>query len=340
MSQARTPVSIDLKIAIFGTHMSGKTALCQRYIRNRYVESESTIGAAFASQDVVTKTERIKMAIWDMSGNPRFESLYAMYLRQTDCVVVCIDPTEKNLPDLQATFTKIKTYAKENALIVIVETKYDLANTSEYLITHEQIVESYSKAAKFVGIEPASIRHCSVSAKTGVGVKDLFESVIIPTLRTPQNMQVNEERVASNFIISPAEVLMPLNKLATSWGWNSHRSRIEIICMVLQKLLEDKSQKNLGLASFIVLQQKNWLQGIDKESVEAEAVAAYEKLLPEIDKYKEKYRLYLFSPSKQNDQQKVKEGKCDVYNALAETEKRLQDYYDRMVLSSPKAARQ
>ena len=66
-----------------------------RFVKDQFTEHlESTIGAAFLTQNVTTPAgKEIKFEIWDTAGQERYRSLAPMYYRGAHSAIVVYDIT-------------------------------------------------------------------------------------------------------------------------------------------------------------------------------------------------------------------------------------------------------
>mmetsp|Transcript_33264 Transcript_33264/g.94238 ORF Transcript_33264/g.94238 Transcript_33264/m.94238 type:complete len:237 (-) Transcript_33264:285-995(-) len=188
---------VDIKVVLLGQQNVGKSCLVDRYINSTFdSQQKNTIGAAFAAKRVkVGEDKSVTLGIWDTAGAERFESLSRVYYHSARAAVVCFDATSAQ------SWQKLKFWVDElhqnepNCKVFIATTKCDLleggptANGHAAEIsgapraasrgqTHgrqlkrmvmEQEVEEYAKTK--------DARIFLTSAKTGLGVDDLFQCI-------------------------------------------------------------------------------------------------------------------------------------------------------------------
>ena len=156
------------KIVFLGTSGVAKTSLIQRFLNNKFDENEgSTLGANYTGLYIQTNLGTIKIDLWDSSGQDKYKELSKMFIRDSQCAILCYDITNKN------TFEEIKYFHYENAkqilgdnsLIYLVANKIDLIKD----------IKLDREAKKFA--EEKNIKYFKISAKTGKGIDSLFEDI-------------------------------------------------------------------------------------------------------------------------------------------------------------------
>ena len=167
---------IPIKCIILGKHNIGKSSLVKRYIKDEYdVFSESTIGCAFCSKNIVFKENptlnenSVKLEIWDTAGQERFRSILPMYFRNAHIVFICIDLSDKTPLKKQLIYwmQELDKYTIiSSTIIYLVGTKVDAMNKSKE-IEISNIREEYS-----------NIRIFKTSAKLNIGVDEVFISCV------------------------------------------------------------------------------------------------------------------------------------------------------------------
>ncbi len=71
-----------LKVIIAGDGEVGKTSLVRRYCEGKFEATRvATIGVDFQTQTVDLPTGTIKLSIWDMAGQDRFQVIRAGFYR-------------------------------------------------------------------------------------------------------------------------------------------------------------------------------------------------------------------------------------------------------------------
>lgn len=161
--------SIRYKFVVVGDSAVGKSCIATRYIHNHFYEfQEPTIGAAFMIKNLNINEKEIKLEIWDTAGQERYRSLAPMYYRNSNVALVVYDITKKlSFESAKIWIEEIRRRSHSNCIIVLLGNKYDLEKEIEI---NENEVNDY--------IEQKNIMHFKTSAKTGLNIDNLFNTII------------------------------------------------------------------------------------------------------------------------------------------------------------------
>lgn len=174
---------IRYKIVIVGDSAVGKSCIASRYINEDFYEfQEPTIGASFMIKNLNIDEKDIKLEIWDTAGQERYRSLAPMYYRNSNVALVVYDVTKKSSFDSAKIW--IEEINKKNisgCIIVLLGNKYDL---DKEIKVNENEINNY--------IEQKKIMHFKTSAKTGLNIKKLFNTVIKKLLEENNNGIIKE----------------------------------------------------------------------------------------------------------------------------------------------------
>ena len=90
------PVALPtLKVVIAGDGNVGKTSLIRRWCEGKFAASRvMTIGVDFQTKVVELPTGPVKLSIWDVAGQDRFQSLRTGFYRGSRAVALVYDVTE------------------------------------------------------------------------------------------------------------------------------------------------------------------------------------------------------------------------------------------------------
>lgn len=151
-----------LKVVVAGDGNVGKTSLIRRFCEGRFEQSRvATIGVDFQTQRVELPDGAIKLSIWDMAGQERFQVMREGFYRGSLAAALVYDLTEpESLENLTRWRSEILEVVPTSPLLV-VGNKRDLAPEAP-LSAGEEFAEKI--AAK----------HLVTSARTGEGVQRLF----------------------------------------------------------------------------------------------------------------------------------------------------------------------
>ena len=158
------------KIAMLGDGAVGKTALTIRFTEGGFdADYKRTIGADFAIKDLHLKelNANVKLQVWDLAGQPRFESVRQGFYRGARGGLLVFDVTRRR------TFLNIENWKNEcfdnlesPIPLVVVANKVDLEDSRA--VSRED-GEEYAEENKFLYVES--------SALTGENVEEAYAAL-------------------------------------------------------------------------------------------------------------------------------------------------------------------
>jgi small GTP-binding protein len=171
---------LEMKIVLLGDSGVGKTCLINRFSRDTFDSSSSTVIGSTASFTVASPSgQYLPIQIWDTAGQEKYRSITQMYFRDTDVAIVCISPKgldtdeftisearQKSCESANTWIQEIRNSAGESCRIVLATTKMDLMSREE----QDGWIECSDGLVPEVGAE----RHYSTSSLTGYGVREMF----------------------------------------------------------------------------------------------------------------------------------------------------------------------
>ncbi len=158
-----------LKSILLGNIAVGKTSLINRFLVNKFSnEYSSSIGVEFKVKSMpVNEHTTVDLQIWDTCGQEKFRTLTRQYYREANAVILVFDLTNKStFNDIITWILDVKEHGPKDCLLVLVGNKIDLKSQREV---------SFSEAVQFA--KSYSMDYFEVSAKTGYGIKFIFEII-------------------------------------------------------------------------------------------------------------------------------------------------------------------
>ena len=161
----------EVKICLLGDVNVGKTSIASRFCKNSFNENYiNTIGGAYQQQNVVLNNgTKMKLHIWDTSGQDRFRSMTNLYYRDAQVAILTYDVTnEQSLDSLNYWLNELNDKVdQENMLLFLAGNKCDVDSSEKKV--------PLSQGKKFA--EDHNMTFFETSAKTGAGVKELFQAI-------------------------------------------------------------------------------------------------------------------------------------------------------------------
>ena len=175
-------------ILLLGDACVGKTCLISRYANGVFKDDYiSTVGFDFISKQEIINDKNINVKLWDTAGQERYKALTPSYLRGADGVVLVFDVTNSETFDnLKFWLDSLKNNLGENNSFLPV-----VINGNKIDIDDRDI--SKDDANKFA--QENNYKYFETSAKSGVGVDELFREIVNQILENKEKTdEVKEER--------------------------------------------------------------------------------------------------------------------------------------------------
>ena len=173
-------------ILLLGDTCVGKTCLISRYANGVFKEEYiTTVGVDYVSKQEIINGQNINVKLWDTAGQERFKALTPSYLRGAEGIVLVYDVTNaETFESLKFWIDSLKSSLGEDSLPTIIDgNKVDLDDRD---ISKED-------AKKFA--QEHNYKYFETSAKSGVGVDELFREIVNQILeKKDKTDEVKEER--------------------------------------------------------------------------------------------------------------------------------------------------
>ncbi|MFX0113800.1 MAG: GTP-binding protein [Candidatus Hodarchaeota archaeon] len=172
-------MALVCKITLLGDGAVGKTALRDRFLGKEFKGTYTmTIGADFASKQLMLDGQELKFQIWDLAGQPRFKAVREAYYRGAVGALLVFDVVRP--PSFENTPTWIMEAWKHNGKgripIVVLGNKIDLRPTQPepLQIQTKQGVALASELTKMTRHYGFDVHFLETSALTGENVEEAF----------------------------------------------------------------------------------------------------------------------------------------------------------------------
>ncbi|OGO72210.1 MAG: hypothetical protein A2Z37_13630 [Chloroflexi bacterium RBG_19FT_COMBO_62_14] len=154
-----------LKVVVGGEGTVGKTSLIRRYCQGKFEASRvATIGVDFQTQLVKLPEKTVKLSIWDMAGQDRFQVIRGGFYRGSRASALVYDVSQAE------TFAQLGKWRDEIIRVVAAEPFVVVGNKTD--LNRVQSADEARAFANSIGAE-----YLETSALTGEGVATLFETL-------------------------------------------------------------------------------------------------------------------------------------------------------------------
>jgi len=184
----------SFKILFLGGIGVGKTCIINRYVKNIFINDQTpTIGIDYKSKIVIYNSKKIKLKIFDTSGQERFHTLTKNYYRGADGIIMVFDlKRSETFDELTYWMEEINKNCDKNKIgLILVGNKND-GNLDERKISREQgnkIAELYN----FIYIETSAITNDNIKECFDLMVKTLFEKNVNDCNNIKNNNEEKED---------------------------------------------------------------------------------------------------------------------------------------------------
>lgn len=173
------------KMVLIGDGQSGKTSLAERFCHGIFTDSyQMTVGANFYSEMVQIENNNVKLQIWDLAGQPRFEVVRTEFYRGAMICLAIFDLTRYNtFKNLEKWIYEMYKKLDELAIpTVLIGNKVDLER--ERNVRHKEAQKFSESLPKIIlGYRNLEVPYFETSAKTGKNVEKAFRKSIEIYLR-------------------------------------------------------------------------------------------------------------------------------------------------------------
>jgi len=154
------------KMLLLGPCRVGKSNLVSQFVQNFFRDDYiATIGGEFAFKNLEYGDKKVKLQIWDTSGDDKHKYVVKDYYPYAAVLVVVFDITnEDSFKKIPQFLSEAKAKAKQDTKFILVGNKLDLA---------ENRAVKFEEAQAFA--QEQGMLYLEASAKDGTGVDAIFK---------------------------------------------------------------------------------------------------------------------------------------------------------------------
>ena len=183
-----TDTNQKYKVVLVGETQTGKTALIQRIVNDRFEEnSETTMVASTLTTEVALEDGRmIKYEIWDTAGQEKYRSINKIFYKDAAIVIMVYDITNKHTYEeiKNYWYNQITTMCNKHPLIAIAGNKSDLYAKEE---VKEKEAKEYAKEIGAV--------YQLTSCMRNEGIRELMQAIGLKVLGEMPKEEPNDDKI-------------------------------------------------------------------------------------------------------------------------------------------------
>jgi small GTP-binding protein len=168
-----TEVDYVFKLLTLGESSVGKSSIILRFTNNQFNDQLlSTTGIDFRTKIIDYKEQKIKLVIYDTSGQERYRTIAANYYKNADGILFVYDITNENSLTFKYWLEQIQEKSSVKS-IILFGNKTDLENVEEEKKERKITFEEGKKIADQYGL-----KLFEGSAKQGININEAIEELV------------------------------------------------------------------------------------------------------------------------------------------------------------------
>jgi len=168
-----TEVDYVFKLLTLGESSVGKSSIILRFTNNQFNDQLlSTTGIDFRTKIIDYKEQKIKLVIYDTSGQERYRTIAANYYKNADGILFVYDITNENSLTFKYWLEQIQEKSSVKS-IILFGNKTDLENVEEEKKERKITFEEGKKIADQYGL-----KLFEGSAKQGININEVIEELV------------------------------------------------------------------------------------------------------------------------------------------------------------------
>ena len=178
-----------IKILTLGDTGVGKTSIIQKFVNDKFSQNMlSTIGVDFQSKIIMIDNTKVKLKIWDTTGQERFKTLTSQYYNGADGALLIFDVTSKlSFERINFWMNELNEKKKLNELgLLLIGNKIDLVNKR---IIDKEEAENFAKNN--------NLSYYETSALKNININNIIIDIAKQCLN---NIKRNDENIINNSI--------------------------------------------------------------------------------------------------------------------------------------------
>ena len=162
------------KIIIVGDSGVGKTNLVKRFIQNSFnMNSQSTVGVEFFSNNYLINDKLFKIEIWDTAGQERYKSITSAYYKGASGAILVYDVTStSSFYNIDRWYQEIKNFSSPDIQMLMVGNKTDL---KEKIVVSREVSTNKATDLNIPVIETSALNASNVKEAFHLLIKEIYQ---------------------------------------------------------------------------------------------------------------------------------------------------------------------
>ncbi|TFF96213.1 MAG: GTP-binding protein [Promethearchaeota archaeon] len=159
------------KIVVLGNSAVGKTSLINQYVESTFQEDyKPTLGANIIRKDVDIGGDKIRLIMWDLAGQKKYQSIRSMYFQGCVGALLVYDVTRpKTFEAIKDKWlSDFKKYVEDEGSYILIGNKIDLKEERKVDTNDGEELANEINASSFI----------ETSAKYGENVEEAFKTLV------------------------------------------------------------------------------------------------------------------------------------------------------------------
>ncbi|TFG06782.1 MAG: GTP-binding protein [Promethearchaeota archaeon] len=164
-------MEFQYKIILIGAGAVGKTSIINRFVHDEFSSSyQMTMGVDFLRKELVYEDFNVKLTIWDIAGQERFQFMRKNFYRGSSGALLIFDLTRESTYHtlINKWYPEMLQFLSKKIPFILIGNKVDLIKDTGYVINTED-------ARNFA--ETRDSFYIETSAKTGENVEKAFRKL-------------------------------------------------------------------------------------------------------------------------------------------------------------------
>ncbi|KAL7714741.1 GTP-binding protein ryh1-like [Entamoeba marina] len=217
------------KILLLGCNNVGKTSLVRRFVCDSFHEEYNpTLGADIVQTSFMTTEKVMKIYFWDTSGESTYTSIVKTYIKHSKGILIVYESNEESIKKAKWWLDQIDSCSSTNIPIWLIKNKIDIEKfvvLQFFLIDNKKFTYICSNENKQIFSLENEIMRCDtsllqnklfeVSAKTGQGIKHLFNDII-------KQLNGSTSQTEHKLYDISYDPVPPKSNCLSCWCWNQY----------------------------------------------------------------------------------------------------------------------